>query len=114
MAMAMLRAHFSQPISYEDTWMDSPLTQDPALTDPAALLSSRIPSPTEYQKTQPVCILVHGFSASSFEFDAFKAFAQSSNILFSTVVMGGHGRDVHAFKQATYSDWMAPIQAEAH
>ena len=94
--------------------MDSSLTKDSALTDPSALLSQRIQSPTDAQKNQPVCVLVHGFSASSYEFEAYKAHANSidSSILYSTVVLGGHGRDYQAFKDARYEDWLAPIVTE--
>ena len=94
--------------------MDSSLTIDSALIDPAALLSQRIQSPTDAQKNQPVCVLVHGFSASSYEFNAYKVHANSinSSLLYSTIVLGGHGRNYQAFKDARYEDWLLPIVTE--
>ena len=98
-------------VQFGDDWLDSPLTHDSALTDANALLSTRIGSPTTDQLSQPVCVLVHGFSASSFEFEAFvdTVSTQRPDVLFSQVVMGGHGRDYEAFKQATYQDWLQPV-----
>ena len=57
--------------------MDSSLTQDSALSSSDALLSDRLSMPTDLQKDMPVCVLVHGFSASSFELNAFE-FERSS------------------------------------
>lgn len=106
-----LRFKYSRPVIFEDHWMDSPLTIDQALTSGNALLSSRIPEPTMIQIEQPVCLLVHGFSASSAEFDNFKELLdkQGTNLLISTVVMGGHGQNYAVFKDATYKDWIQPI-----
>lgn len=106
-----LRFKYSRPVIFEDHWMDSPLTIDQALMSGNALLSSRIPEPTMIQIEQPVCLLVHGFSASSAEFDNFKELLdkQGTNLLISTVVMGGHGQNYAVFKDATYKDWIQPI-----
>jgi carboxylesterase len=92
--------------------MDSPTTMDSALNDSGALVSLRTPEPTDAQKRQPVCVLVHGFSASSFEWQEFLSYAKNQvneRVLFSSVVLGGHGRDYNAFKDASYQDWIAPI-----
>ena len=109
--MFALRLKYHRPVFYEDHWMDSPLTKDAALDSQDSLLSSRLPMPSDHQINQPVCILVHGFSASSAEFENFKDIAehQDSTILFSTVVMGGHGRSHEIFKDASYKDWIQPI-----
>ena len=37
---------------------------------------------------------------------------KGSQLLFSTVVMGGHGRDYQTFKNASYHDWIEPIADE--
>ncbi len=111
-----LRVKFHSPVYFEDFWMDSPSTKDPALSNPDMLISNRIPSPSVQQKDQPVYVLVHGFSASTFEFDIFKqtVLAQDETVLFSSVLLGGHGRDHEAFKQARYSDWFDPVKKEVH
>ncbi len=94
--------------------MDSPLTKDAALTDPSLLVSNRYSEPTMIQKQQPVFVLVHGFSASTFEFEAFKSVMSKKDpdVLFSSVLLGGHGRDFEAFKSATYDDWFLPVYQE--
>ena len=103
-----------RPVSYESTWLDSPLTSDGALNNPDALVSRRIKQPSLNQQQSPVCVLVHGFSASSYEFESLKAslLAHDPDLLFSAVVMGGHGRDYESFKSASYQDWLKPIVEE--
>lgn len=102
--------YLSDPVAYEDDWMDAPFTRDAALDDPMSLVSNQT-IPTAELST-PVCILVHGFSASSFEFKTFKEMVDVPDIRFSTVVMGGHGRNYDAFKVASYQDWVAPVIQE--
>jgi carboxylesterase len=112
--MLGLRFFVHKPVRYDDNWLDSPLTRDIHFDDPYRLVSSRFPTPTEAQKQSPVMVLVHGFSASTFEFDAFKKAMskKAPSIMYSSVIMGGHGRDYQSFKAASYSDWVAPIRDE--
>lgn len=113
-AILYIRLTFHSPVDYGDQWMDSPLTKDVALTDPSLLASNRYSEPTKAQKQQPVFVLVHGFSASTFEFEAFKSVMskKDTDVLFSSVLLGGHGRDFDAFKSATYEDWFLPVYQE--
>ncbi len=94
--------------------MESKLTSDSSISDPLARISTRILNPTPQQQQQTVCVLVHGFSASSFEFKAFKQamLKKDPNLFFSSVVLGGHGRDYEAFKAASYQDWLTPVTEE--
>ncbi|MEC8678730.1 MAG: hypothetical protein VXX85_07740 [Candidatus Margulisiibacteriota bacterium] len=112
--LLLVRYLFNVPVRFDDSWLDSPLTKDKSLTDSSYLLSSRVPQPD--QLSQPVCVLVHGFSASTFEFEYFKEAVtnQTEDILFSTVLMGGHGRDYLAFKHSTYEDWQQPVIEEVN
>jgi len=112
--LLLVRYLFNVPVRFDDNWLDSPLTKDKSLTDSSYLLSSRVPESD--QLSQPVCVLVHGFSASTFEFDYFKDAVtnQTDGILFSTVLMGGHGRDYLAFKNSTYEDWQQPVIEEVN
>ena len=105
---------FYQPVYFESDWLESEHTTDVAISDPNARISTRIPSPSIEQQSQTVCVLVHGFSASSFEFDAFKKsiLEKDPNVFFSSIVLGGHGRNYDAFKNATYEEWLAPIVSE--
>lgn len=96
---------------FEDTWMDSPETEDPALSDPSYLASNRaIP---DEQLAEPVLIAVHGFSASTFEFGELHTRLQDEpGIHLSRVLMGGHGRDLEAWRATTPDDWFEPVLDE--
>jgi carboxylesterase len=96
---------------FEDTWMDSPETQDPALSDPSYLASNRaIP---DDQLAEPVLLAVHGFSASTFEFGELHTRLQDEpGIHLSRVLMGGHGRDVETWRATTPDDWFEPVLDE--
>ncbi len=112
----------------DDTLLDGAVIQDPSLSNNPALipnlylkdsseylLSTWKPIPTEEEKQSPVIIAVHGFSASTYEWHQFRAFADTTtgpNALVSLVLMGGHGRDYTAFKNATWEDWKKPIVDE--
>ncbi len=108
-----VRYAYYKPVTYADDWMDSPHTQDPALTNPAYRLSQH---PKHPRRKDPVMVLVHGFSASTYEFDAFKTAvtAIAPTMQWSTILMGGHGRNYHAFKDATCDDWQAPLVEEVN
>jgi len=113
---------------YDDHWMDSPHTQSPALTDPSYLVSSRFPSQENRPLDRPVLIAVHGFSATPYEWLELKEYmehpdqrgskggqghADSDNDpIVSLVLLGGHGRDLNAFKKACWQDWGHPILDE--
>lgn len=99
-------------ITYESAWMDSPTTHDMALDHPEWLVSNRWKSPTEAQLQAPVVIVVHGYSSSTFEWWEFRDYADSRGIATSLVLLGGHGRNLDAFRASTAEDWGAPIITE--
>lgn len=113
MGLGYLRYAFYAPFDYGPQWMDAPNTADSARLDASYRQSSHA-SPTLAQQRQPVVVLVHGFSSSSRELAHIKTTIQSQapHIQWSSVVMGGHGQDYHAFKTATRHDWAAPVKAE--
>lgn len=88
--------------------------EDPSIAHPEKYLTSYgIPNPTEQQKQTPVIIAVHGYSATTFEWDEFHQWADSvGGINVSQVLLGGHGRSYEAFKKATWEDWQKPIIEE--
>ncbi|MHA6248572.1 alpha/beta hydrolase [Pontibacter sp. CAU 1760] len=91
--------------------LDGELLFDPSLYQPEKYLVSLAnpnPSPEEAQK--PVLIAVHGYSASTFEWDEFRDWAGSqTDVAISQVLMGGHGRDYQSFKAASWKDWRQPV-----
>ena len=97
-----------------DTMLDGGIIMDPSIYQPEKYLvslSNPRPNPTEAQK--PVIIAVHGYSASTFEWDEFRKWAGSRpDFLISQVLMGGHGRDYESFKKASWKDWRQPVLEE--
>ena len=97
---------------YEETWMDSPTTEDASLNDPSYRVSSD-PQRTAADRDKPVIITVHGFTASTFEWEEFRGHAAADErVLVSSVLLGGHGRSVYVFQKSTWQEWGAPILDE--
>ncbi len=97
-----------------ETMLDGDEIFDPALYNPAQYLeSAAIDNPSEVQKNTPVVIAVHGYSASTFEWDEFRTYCNAKdNILVSQVLLGGHGRTYEEFKNSSWEDWQEPIMTE--
>jgi len=96
------------------TMLDGDQIFDPSLYNPAKyLVSVAIANPVTAQKNTPVVIAVHGYSATTFEWDEFRTYADSkANVLVSQVLLGGHGRTYEEFKKSTWEDWEEPIMTE--
>ncbi|HQP05244.1 MAG TPA: hypothetical protein PLP11_11665 [Bacteroidales bacterium] len=102
------------PVIDNDTMLDGNQIFDPSLYNPEQyLISAGIPNPTEAQKNTPVVITVHGYSASTFEWDEFRTYCDAKgDILVSQVLLGGHGSTYEEFKASTWHDWQEPILTE--
>ena len=96
------------------TMLDGDQIFDPSLYNPELyLVSVAIVNPSEIQKNTPVIIAVHGYSATTFEWDEFRTYCDAkSDVLVSQVLLGGHGRTYEEFKNSTWEDWQEPIMAE--
>jgi carboxylesterase len=96
------------------TMLDGDQIYDPSLYNPAKyLVSVGIANPTDVQKNTPVVIAVHGYTATTFEWDEFRSYINSKgNVLLSQVLLGGHGRTYEEFKKSTWEDWQEPILTE--
>ena len=96
------------------TMLDGDQIFDPSLYDPAKyLVSVAVDSPSDTQKNTPVIITVHGYSASTFEWNEFRTYSDANaDILVSQVLLGGHGRTYDEFKNSTWRDWQEPIMTE--
>jgi carboxylesterase len=100
------------PYEYEDWWLDSPAVLDPSLNDPDYLLSTRV-GLTPADRDRPVIIAAHGFTASTYEWQEFRVYAEhSSPVLVSLVLLGAHGRSVAEFEASTWRQWGQPILDE--
>lgn len=101
----------------EEGILDSVEIIDASILNPENyLLSSKIPSPTSEDLNTPVIIAVHGFSASTFEWDELKKHINDNNlsdeVYISQVLLGGHGRSFKDFKASSYHDWQQSIRVE--
>jgi len=96
------------------TMLDGDQIFDPSLYNPAQfLVSVAITNPTAEQKNTPVVIAVHGYSATTFEWDEFRTYCNAkANVLISQVLLGGHGRTYEDFKNSSWEDWQEPIMTE--
>lgn len=97
-----------------DDMLDSGKLFDPSLYKPEQyLISKAIPNPTPAQAGRPVIIACHGYSATTFEWDEFRAYlGNRTDLYLSQVLLGGHGRSYADFKQSTWRDWQTAITTE--
>jgi len=98
-------------VDYEDFWMDSPSTQDPAVDDPDMLTSTDVAA-TDVERQRPVLVMTDGFSGSTYNFVELTAAAEARGIRTSNVLLGGHGRSLDAWSATTWRDWAAPLVDE--
>jgi carboxylesterase len=95
-----------------DADLDGNVLFDPSHYSPEQFLISKSkPNPTEEEKQKPVIIVAHGYTATTFEWNEFKSYVDSTNagILVSQVLLGGHGRTYQDFKNSSWRDWQASI-----
>ncbi|HZY40236.1 MAG TPA: hypothetical protein VFE53_26465 [Mucilaginibacter sp.] len=87
---------------------------DPSLTDPAAYrISVSQPNPTAAEAQNPVIICSHGYSASTFEWNEFRAWSNGTTSYYiDQVLLAGHGTTYAAFKASTWHDWESSIVDE--
>jgi carboxylesterase len=97
-----------------ETMLDGDQIFDPSLYNPAKyLVSVAINNPSASQLSTPVVIAVHGYTATTFEWDEFRTYCDTkADILVSQVLLGGHGRTYEEFKKSTWKDWQTPILEE--
>jgi carboxylesterase len=107
----LLLACSKQPSIDNETMLDGNKIKDPSVEHPEKyLVSFAIPNPTALEKQKPVIIAVHGYSATTYEWNEFRAWSESvGKYLVSQVLLGGHGRDYETFKKATWLNWQQPI-----
>jgi len=109
--LAMSFASCNKTPDVTDEMLDGEKIFDPSLYDSAKyLVSVAIDNPTTAQINTPVLIAAHGYSATTFEWDDFRSYADAKGgILISQVLLGGHGRTYEDFKNSTWKDWSRSI-----
>ncbi len=110
----LILAACSKEPSIDDTMLDSGLYFDQSIYEPEKYLVSAFnPSPTPEEALKPVIITIHGYGATTFEWDEFRSWAGNrDDFQISQVLLGGHGRDYQSFKSSTWKDWQKPIMEE--
>jgi carboxylesterase len=105
----------------QDGWLDSGLYPDSCGNDSnkTCLVSRRVPVPSDSEKAgKSVIIAVHGYTASTFEWQEFKEYAEAPPgfagraTQVSLVLLGGHGKNLDAFQSSSWQDWGQPIKME--
>ena len=112
-SLCFLSCNRSPSITDQD--LDGNVLFDLSLYQPEKyLVSAYKPNPSDQEKQIPVLIAAHGYSASTFEWDELRKYADSvkSGILISQVLLGGHGRTYEDFKNSTWRDWQESILLE--
>ncbi|MGB1003991.1 MAG: alpha/beta hydrolase [Salibacteraceae bacterium] len=97
-----------------DDLLDGEIIFDASLYKPEEfLVSEKYPSPTASDLEKHILIAVHGYSASTFEWQEFQDWTDTTgNYRVSQVLLDGHGRTYDDFKNATWRDWKSAITRE--
>jgi carboxylesterase len=93
--------------------LDNGKTPDPCLKNRQCLVSTR--DLTGVNRNTPVLIMVHGFSATTYEWNDLARYIDEwypNQILYSKILLGGHGRSLEAFRKSTYEKWGSPVLTE--
>lgn len=97
-------------------WLDGSTRNDTCgLPDnKTCLVSRRFTTPNSATLAKPVFIAVHGYTASTFEWEEFREYAEDSmkSVHVSRVLLGAHGRDIDAFQSSSWEEWGRPILEE--
>ena len=116
----------SAKLSNESGSLDMPDILDTSITHTSYKVSER----EKVSTATPVVIAAHGYTATSYEWEEFLHYADgyipetetypmsntpytpSQNLYVSVVLLGGHGRSLETFRNATSEDWAQPIVDE--
>lgn len=103
----------SDPVITDDL-LDGDVIFDPSLYNPEEfLVSAKYPNPTPADLDKHIILAIHGYSATTFEWEEFKDWSvNSSSYRISQVLLDGHGRNYQDFKASTWQDWSAAIKRE--
>jgi carboxylesterase len=96
-----------------DDLLDGNVVFDPSLYNPEQyLVSAKYPNPTPTDLSKPIILAIHGYSATTFEWDEFRDYSVNANYRISQVLLGGHGRDYQTFTASNWQDWRSSITEE--
>jgi len=111
MMMGVLLNGCAQKLMFESGWMDDPTVLDLSINDPTYLVSAR----SNLDLSKPVIIAVHGYTASTYEWQEFLDYTDSKStnpakgVYVSLVLLGGHGKSLEEFRKTQWGEWGQPI-----
>lgn len=110
-AVALVSGSCNKEPDLVDTDLESGIFFDQSIYQPEKhLVSVAKPNPTALEAQIPVVIAIHGYGATNFEWDEFRAWSGTrTDFSISQVLLGGHGRDYQTFKNSSWKDWRQPI-----
>jgi carboxylesterase len=93
--------------------LDGKVIFDPSLYNPEQfLVSAKYPNPTAGDLSKHIILVIHGYSATTFEWQEFADWSTNPNYRISQVLLDGHGRDYDTFKSSKWEDWRSAITDE--
>jgi carboxylesterase len=96
-----------------DDLLDGKVLFYPPLYSPTQfLVSAKYPTPTPIDLNKHILLAIHGYSATTFEWQEFQDWSSNSAYRISQVLLGGHGRDYESFKNSSWEDWRSSITIE--
>jgi len=96
-----------------DDLLDGDIIFDPSLYNPEQfLISAKYPTPTPTDLSKHIILAIHGYSATTFEWQEFKDWSTNPSYRISQVLLDGHGRDYESFKSSKWEDWRSAITDE--
>src|SRR6478752_1819183 len=111
-AFAALTTSCGEP-NITDDLLDGNVIFDPSLYRPEEfLISAKYPNPTADDLDKHIILVIHGYSATTFEWQEFKDWSTDPSYRISQVLLGGHGRDYEDFKKSSWEDWRSSITRE--
>lgn len=111
--LAIVSYSCSDPV-ISDELLDGDIIFDPSLYNPEQyLVSAKYPNPTAADLDKHIILAIHGYSATTFEWEEFKNWSfPNTSYRISQVLLDGHGRDYESFKASTWQDWSFAITRE--
>jgi len=105
---SILLVSCSSPNIDNNVNLEGTAINDSSLAFPQEFLLSAQGAPSDSLKLVPVVVSMHGFSASTYEWEEFRNYLDSvGGARMSLPLLGGHGRDYADFKKATWQDWQS-------
>lgn len=96
-----------------DDLLDGDVIFDPSLYNPEQfLVSAKYPNPTPEDLDKHIILAIHGYTATTFEWQEFKDWSTDPSYRISQVLLDGHGRDYDSFKNSSWKDWRSAITRE--